>query len=368
MSATVFCPVVDFSSLVDAINPSSLLAEIQKNSGISVVCDRVDVDDTGAHLLFRASLSTEESAALNSVVAAHTGVSAAEKKEVAVFSQVKPELDEVFVFSVNWADQTSWFPGSTRVEDQQLVCCSADRKHWAMLHRNIVDLCHSKITEEDKISEPYLTYVKVNGVLKTEKDAHSEVGDYIVDYRAGMVMFDEAVPVGHEVVADYSHAYDSTFVIAPLPGKVLRIQEAEAQFSADADMRDSVVYQAWGYAQALAGMMGVTLAQLTAALGLPANSLAATTKVPFGQPLVYKSIRDFINQANGNFAPLVPFGGTGWRGMGQQSSLCLPFSYKGAKTLPSSKGMEIRVSLQHHQPFGGTWATATFYALSEPEV
>lgn len=358
----------DFSSAAVGINVAELQAEISRNSSISVVCSRIDVNDQQCVIEFRAALSGPEEAVLDGLVAAHTGVASAEKKEVAVFSQVKPELDEVFVFSVNWADQASWFPASTRVTNQALVCCSEDRRCWAMMHRHIVDLCHSKITEEDKVSAPYLTYVRVNGVLKAENDPHNGVGDYEVDYRAGMVVFGTPVPAEHTVVADYSVASDSTFIIAPLPGKVLRIQEAEAQFSADADMRDSVVYQVWGYAQVLAAMAGVSLDQLTAAMGLPANSLQPTTKVPFGKPLVYKSIRDFINQANGNFAPLVPFGGTNWRGMGQQTSLCLPFSYKGAKTLPSSKGMEIRVSLQHHQPFGGTWATATFYALSEPEV
>ena len=59
-------------------------------------------------------------------------------------------------------------------------------------------------------------------------------------------------------------------------------------------------------------------------------------------------------------------GGPGWRGC-QVPITVFPWNYQAAMSLSSAAGMEIRINLEHDKPFGGSYATATLYCLSEDE-
>jgi len=90
------------------------------------------------------------------------------------------------------------------------------------------------------------------------------------------------------------------------------------------------------------------------------------TLIPIGSPTIYKTMMNYIDEANGAMPEIPPMGGAGWRGTSQAVQI-FPWRYQAMTELVSSYGMEIRIQLQHETPFGGDVATATFYCLSEPE-
>ena len=91
----------------------------------------------------------------------------------------------------------------------------------------------------------------------------------------------------------------------------------------------------------------------------PTNTLIPLTRT------VYKCMQDFYNESNGALPTLPALGGEGWRGAPEV--VVLSWNYAALLNLHSSMGMEVRIYLEHHTPFTGTYATATVYGLSEDE-
>lgn len=252
------------------------------------------------------------------------------------------------LYSPNWCEPTTWYPASTRVVQEQLTNEGANVTYvipnWTdKMH--IVDTYHGKITKEDYLKDAdghsYRVDVTVNDVSKTEQDPHVGTGgDFIVNYDMGRVTFLSSLQ-GSDVVKMTYHKVDRTagdgsaslWKVSPSPGKALEIVKVEVQFSADIDIKDSVVFQprAGGY--------------------------------PYGDALIYKTMWDFYNSANGCFPELPALGGTGWRGV-LHKVYSFPWMYQSVTRLDSSVLGEIDIYLQHDEPLGGENATATFYCLS----
>jgi len=227
----------------------------------------------------------------------------------------------------------------------------------------VIDVYHGKLWEEEQLLPTHRSVIEVNEgsgwVQKTEVDPHTLAGEYTMDYAAGTVTFDPAVSVTASVRASYYAATSSVYTLAPAPGKMLLIKSAEVQFAADTLMTDTVIFELYGYTAAFAPHLvdDVSPNYVT--------SFPSTFKLPLKQT-VYKTMSQFFDESNGAY-PVVPAISAGnWRGM-SQAVVVFPWDYAAAIPLSSAAGMEIRIYLEHDDPFEGTYATATLYCLSEDE-
>lgn len=186
-------------------------------------------------------------------------------------------------------------------------------------------------------SASYTPIVYVDGVPQVEVDPHTEEGAYYINYQTGQITFETPVPEGTPVVVDYYYAQGSTFKVTPNPGKLLNLSQAKVQFSDDLDMRDTLIFQVYvgGY--------------------------------PYGPSTVFNTIRDFFVDAQRS-NPSIPALGNplNWRAS-SKATLPLVWDYLGNKGFASCMAVELRLTLVHHEPFGGSYATASFYCHEEEE-
>lgn len=348
------------------IAPDRLAAEIRASS-ITIAYDHVETSGGDCIVWFKAALSTEEQVVLDAIIAAHSGLPLPEGAlpvqlflgtnaakgdgtRIRVASE-KPNTPFITIASHDWSDPTTWHQDAARVVDEVPIRLSA--RNFRLYHGNVIDVWHGKITQEDYLRDAagnlFRVVVKLDGVTQTEDDPHVGEGshDYHVHYETGEVHFNRDLSNDAVVLITYHYARTSVFTLRPSAGKILCINSVECQFSQDVVMNDTVIFQAYVYAPPQ--------------LGLPPG-----TKVPYGSPSIYKSMSDFENEASKSYPVYPPMGGSGWRGM-NQGILVFSWDYISAKPLPASAGAEVRIKLQHDVPFGGYFATSTFYCTSEAE-
>ena len=193
--------------------------------------------------------------------------------------------------------------------------------------------------------------------------------DCYVVYEEGMVIFGVA-QTGSTITADYSKAGTSDWVIEPIAGKVLCIEDAEAQFADPVNYSSTVYYEVFGYvvyfAPEYAESNGGPLPDLTRII------------IDFD---VYRSIDQMVDEARGAY-PYIPSIGGPTRGM-HTPRFGFPFRYTTIRSLYSSLGMQLRCRLgggypqigmtlaqrtPGSVPFGGERATASFYCTSKIEA
>lgn len=270
----------------------------------------------------------------------------------------KTTLSRVTAISHNWCDPTTWYSTSAYVP-LEVAVATVPLTVYQLAHTNVIDSYHGKITGETYLKDAggrsYRVEVFVNGIQKTEQDPHFGVGgDYTINYALGRITFLALLSLGDVVTVNYHYMVDSRYDLRPNPGTTLRIEWAEVQLSLDVAINDSIFFQPFGLVEIFAPQL----------MGPPSN-LPAGTKIPLGDPVIYKTITDLISDASRSYPQYPAFGGPSWRGM-QQPTLVLDWDYQGATELDSALGLEIRVWLEHHTKCGGTYVTATFYCLSEP--
>lgn len=242
--------------------------------------------------------------------------------------------------SHNWCDKCTWAYGSTHHVDVTLTD-TGDGLTFSTGYTNLIDTYHGRITEEDGIVDKNgnscrVSVTDANGAL-VEKDPHDNTGDYVVNYESGEITFDSAPTA--PVTATFNTANTSEWLVTPEVGKVLKISKVEAQFSNPIEITDSIIFQP-----------------------VFNHPTYGWIPVPGEDPTVYKTLMDFINEANGNFPEIPKLGGSSWRGMPAPIHT-FPWDYKSMIELPQGTG--IRIKLEHDTPFGGAVATAAFYMLSE---
>lgn len=248
---------------------------------------------------------------------------------------------EAIFITPNLCDRTTWYPEATRVVDEIATCDDPGTYTlYSVANPNLIDTYHGKIPGEDDLldseSNSYRVTVKVNDVAKTEQDPHlGSGGDYTVNYDTGVVTMLAALTGPDVVKVTYHHETGSAYTLAPLAGKVLKLVKAEFQLSDDMIMNDTMLLEI----------------------------LVGGTPVKFTR---YKSMTDLYSESQGTYPSLPALGGSGWRGL-TQALHTLPFIYLSVSALQSSYGLALRTSLEHNAVFGGTFATATFYCLSEDE-
>jgi hypothetical protein len=269
----------------------------------------------------------------------------------------KPDSTKVTLYSHNWCDKTSWYEASTRVVDEE-ASDSGDHQTYSLTNSGIIDTYHGKTMQEDFLLDSdgnsYRVAVKVDGASKTEQDPHYGTGgDYTVDYAGGKINFLQTLSGTETVEVTYHYAAAATFTIQAAAGKKLIVDKVEVQLSGDHTIEDTVRFQPYGYVDYFAPQY--------CPVPYPSG-----TKIPLGNPLVFKGISDYLCDANHAWPAYPALGGDGWRGL-QQPIYIFTWDYVTTTTLHGAAGMEIRVELEHDEEFGGTYASAAFYCRTEDE-
>jgi hypothetical protein len=253
-------------------------------------------------------------------------------------------------YSHNWCDPTTWYSDSVRVVDE-VAENTGDNQIYQLDNYNVIDTYHGKLFEEDFLTDndgySYRVVVKVNDVDGyTEQDPHyGSGGNFTIDYANAQVNFLSPLLESDVVKVTYYYEDGSTFILPVESGMQLFIEAGEAQFSDDLEMLDTIKYQVF--------------------IINPYNP--SGPKIPYGQPNVYKTITDLQIEATKAYPKYPSIGGTGWRGM-QREVLILNWDYVSGTLLKSSYGSEIHIWLEHDTPYGGTYASMTFYGVIETET
>lgn len=244
------------------------------------------------------------------------------------------------IFTFNWCDKTTWYQDAARVVDETATD-SGNHLTYTLAHEYVIDTYHGKLSGEDYLvdsnSNSYRVVVKVDGSTKTEQDPHYGTGgDYTVNYEDGEITFLSSQG-SSTVTVTYHYAQSSKFIVNP--GVMdYELPRVEVQFTKDVIITDSVRFQ------------------VTAPIG------PGGTRIPVINPMVYKTMFDFINDCDGNYPVLPSFSTSSWRGL-PQDILTIPWNYAAVIELIGANGMQLEVFLDHDEPFGGTSATGTFYFL-----
>lgn len=269
----------------------------------------------------------------------------------------KSDVENTIVYSHNWADKTTWYTESVYVVDEiASVVVPFVFTTYQVAHSNVIDTYHGKIPQEDILKDAngisYRVVVKVNGVVKVEQNPHlGSGGDYTVDYALGRVTLLNALVALDEVKISHHYASTSGFVIKPAAGKALRVDNVKIQLSTDIVPNDSLLSQPQGL---------VDFFQPQLMPGVPSGTL-----IPLRAPVVYKTTNDFQAVAMAVSSPTTALGGAGWRGQTRQMVIH-DLRNLTQQPLLASKGMQLRLYLEHDIPYTGV-AAATFYCLVENE-
>jgi hypothetical protein len=270
------------------------------------------------------------------------------------------------IISQNFCDKHTWYSTSIRRTSQTLTD-SGNGLLWNLASPKVgVDVMHGRLPHERKLRTAHKPVVKVNGVTKTEKDAHTLTGDYTVNYATMAVTFD-GTQAGATVTIDFSEVVDSKWYITPAEGKRLRLLSAELQFSTNARMDDSFVFQGRGdVAKHWA---------LAAYWDENDGPYPAGTMLPLGDPTVYQTIYDLICEANKAYPtiPAVKHDTPTWRDS-LSDTYIYAWDYDRQATIDITSGTvlspredinDIEISLEHDVEMAGDIAIVTFYCVSE---
>ena len=252
-------------------------------------------------------------------------------------------------YTPNVCMKCTWWEQSVVVTEATLTNLG-DQLSYSAPDANIITAQHGRLFREDNIlaAVPTLAVkveVQVGGtggwVEKVEKTlANGMVGDYDIAYDTGIFTFLSALDVSDNVRASYHRADGFHFTVAPAAGKMLKIYRAEMQFTEDVDINTIIRYQIWAY-----------------------NPFDLPNKV-FVQETAYKSMSDIVQESVGAYPPIPPLGGT--NGFDKAVHI-VRFEYPSVLPLYSSQGLELRVALDGDIAFGGTFANATIYCISDNE-
>lgn len=272
-------------------------------------------------------------------------------------SNQKPSYSKVNFFTHNFCDPTSWYQNSIYVSNEVIV---SDGYYisYSLSHNNIIDTYHGKNTQEDFLSDGqggnYRVIVNVDGYIKIEQDPHySSGGDYTIDYENGKINFLSVLTHNNVVSVSYFYATNSTFTITT-PGSNIRMDTAEVQFSQDIGMTDSILFEVWGVVDYFAPQM----------VGDNPEQIPSGTLIMLGNPQVYKSLNDLQNDSMKTYVAYPALGlangGQAWRSC-TQPILVFDWDYISATPLMDAAKMQVRIRLQHDNPLGGYFATASLY-------
>jgi hypothetical protein len=362
MASTNYTYTISTDTANGSVHAKSLDLEIRQSSIVTAL-EGVTAGGDALTITMKDALSAGDETALGSIVSAHTGVvpeNLPPPRTSKGVPMVMPEWREgsaTDFISFNWCDKTTWHEASVRATDEGLTD-SGDGLTWNSANTNWIDITHGKIPQEHRLTA-YNTVIKVDSVEMTESSPGTTDGDYQINYATGDVTFNVSQAT-KTVEATYSYAQTSAFYVTPEANKTLRLTAVEVQFSDDIDLTDSVRFDIEGYAVAF--VPGATTDDVS-----PNYTTTFPTgfRIPLGSPRIYKTMMDFIAEAQRAY-PLIPaMGGSSWRGLTRPIYVMRwPYQEDATRDLVADKGMRIKISLVNDTAFGGTVAVATLYAVS----
>jgi len=349
-----------------AVDAANLHDEIVASS-IVIALDGISTNGDDCYVVFKDSLSAGDKTILDGDTSAPAGGLIADHNHIPIHPVEKVSIDNspiviprkstsnsrVYSFSPNWCDKTTWYHSSERVFEESVGTGDGTTTVFNLANTNVIDLRHGKVTEESLISAPsaasgetpdptdWHPIIKVNGSEQTERTPFAASGgDYILNYSTGQITFATAPTSGHAIIATYSYCKttsgSSVFDFGPPPsGKQWTIDFAEAQFSKDVGLEDSIFYAPF----------------------IGESQVGPTT--------IYKTAGNFLDFTFGSF-PIIPAFGGSARGL-SQDTIILRWEYLAPIVLQSSLGLKIRVWLENDAVFTGERATSTMYAFEEDE-
>lgn len=381
-----------FSSFPNTMVSSDRLTKEIQNSLITIALDHIDTSANSCDVLFKSFLSESEVNILNTIVSSHTGVPLPDNtimpvKLIGPLGELQQNDDKYLLIAAeprsgnefitvthNFCDPVTWFKESIRVNDEQLIDIG-DGYSFNSIHTLWIDLMTGRIRGDDDVSleqkklEPldphgYLPIIKIDNIEKIICPIFSKTGgDYWINYEDGYVVFLES-QTGKKVTASYSYAAGSSFVIEPKSGYMLDIEYAEADFSGDVAMGDTIQYVIYGYVDVFAPEL------------MPGISSGTQISIISNK---YKRYSQILSEAVGSFPTLLPNGSKIIdrelnygefrrisRGV-RMNSVSIPFRYGTKRTLYSSAGMKLVISLENNIPFEGEAATITFFGTAKIE-
>ena len=288
-------------------------------------------------------------------------------------------------FSVDWTDDSTWWQESGRSTNETPQDIGGGV--WQLSNVPVIDVTHGKISQEHRLVG-HGVVVRVDGIEQPEKafaydqnvtasDGRTmEAGTWEMDYTTGRITTLQGFPAG-AISVDYSYSQSSGWLIQPGPGKTLSLLGVEAQFATNIEQNDTVIFQSQIMAAAAAagGIIpaGALLSNAGSVLDTsyidlpiatqdvdPANWITDpehTTK--------YKNIQDFLNESQRSYPAIPSLGSNARANAGAQSILRWPYQDDARRQVSDTTKTRVRVYLEYDQPFGGSKATITVYAVEE---
>jgi len=347
---------VNIPRLTQEIDDSEITVKLA-DDGISVVADTCSI-------WFMAALDGSNKSTLDTIVANHSGEPLASDDLPVALKNVALDADSQIqttqypresgetriIYTPNFADATTWYQESQRISGDTLSTSDPEKKvfYASQGQKNWIDATHGKLSHEDEVlpdKTPYVPVVYIDDEPAVEKPPFELGGayDYEIDYADGKVTFLESQD-GKVITADFSYATSAKFTFGPSSGKILKIERSEIQYSADIKMNGTFKYAPYAYNPE----------------GPP------VPKIPVGAPHVYKTLKDFVTEANGVYPihPACP--NPNGRGLGQ-NHINAPFDYGTVRTLRSSYGVEIQIEMDPDVACDGEFAEMTFYCMEFDE-
>lgn len=270
----------------------------------------------------------------------------------------------------NYTDPTTWYSESVRVNNLSLS--SSDGYVWTSNISNWIDISHGKILNEERAvsnqnymepEDPHgysvIIEASLDGTNWTQLDRHDDfnflVGDYTVNYADGYIETLQDY-TSYQIRASFSTAATSGWILRPLNGKALTIEEAEIQFSENVRYNSSIITEVYGNVDFFAPQFS----------SLNGGPLPSGTSIRLEQTF-YKSVYQLMDEAIGVYPTFPSIGGHGTGRCNKTPIHVLKFRYGTAKLLYPSLGMYMRISTQNNVVFDGDRCTATFYLLSKQD-
>jgi hypothetical protein len=350
---------VNLVDIEDEVRVSSIVTAFDRRVTIGGTIDRDVLTGGSLDLWFKDALSGGDQTALSGIVAAHEGNPSVEVTQVEVANTPevaigKPVGDvRAYSFSCDFTKKETWYMGSSGVVQDSFNADGTqtvfDLTYGSGNGYAVIDLSHGKVTDEHLIETPssgsYVPVIKINGAVQTEREMfENSGGHYEIDYVAGKVTFYAAPPSGNTVTVDYYVSppdHGPVILCGPAAGKKWIIVAAEAQFSKDIEMTDTLLQNVF------------------------LNHPIAGPDTPAGPNAEYKTIGSFLDYTYGAF-PIVPAFGGSQRGL-TKDTLILRWDYLTSIELLSSLEMEMKVWTKHARGFNGERGVVTIYAIEKDE-
>ena len=225
--------IADFQYGVDT---SKLSEEIAKST-IIIALDYIEEVGDIVNIAFKAELTTEDKTTLDNIVSSHDArIPLAREIETSLTAgtiiqtnKKKAKGANYRIYTHNFADKTTWYQYSERVEGEVLTATDTTYTKYKAVHSYIINLEQpDMVTREHWMLMPdgsftnrwsFKPKVYVNDMEQTE--------GFTINFETGEVTFDAPLTSTDEVKMDYYYATVSTFAIVPPPGKKIIIYKAK---------------------------------------------------------------------------------------------------------------------------------------------